>query len=61
MGERSIKERDFGKIQKDRLKELGAWSDSVRRIKDNKKAKFAIAAANNHYPGFGSATANSLE
>jgi uncharacterized protein YecE (DUF72 family) len=58
IGDRSIDEKDFGRVQKDRLKELTLWSDSVRRVKD--KAKFAIVAANNHYAGFGPATANSF-
>jgi uncharacterized protein YecE (DUF72 family) len=58
IGDRSIDERDFGKIQKDRTKELKMWSDSVDRAKD--KAKLAIVAANNHYAGFGPATANSF-
>jgi hypothetical protein len=43
---------------KDRTKELKIWSDSVDKVKD--KAKFAIVAANNHYAGFGPATANSF-
>jgi uncharacterized protein YecE (DUF72 family) len=58
IGDRSIDEKDFGRVQKDRLKELRLWSDSVHRVKD--KAKFAIVAANNHYAGFGPATANSF-
>lgn len=58
IGDRSIDEKDFGKIQKDRLKELQRWSEEVKRVKD--KAKFAIVAANNHYAGFGPATANSF-
>ena len=57
IGDRSIDEKNFGRVQKDRLKELRLWSDSVRRVKD--KAKLAIVAANNHYAGFGPATANS--
>lgn len=47
-----------GRVQKDRLKELRLWSHSVQRAKE--KAKFAIVAANNHYAGFGPATANSF-
>jgi uncharacterized protein YecE (DUF72 family) len=58
IGDRSIDERDFGKIQKDRIKELKMWSDSIGRFKD--KAKLAIVAANNHYAGFGPGTANSF-
>jgi uncharacterized protein YecE (DUF72 family) len=58
IGDRSIDEKDFGKVQKDRLKELKRWSDEVNRLKDD--IKFAIIAANNHYAGFGPATANSF-
>ena len=58
IGDRSIDERNFGKIQKDRTKELKMWSDSIDRVKD--KAELAIVAANNHYAGFGPATANSF-
>jgi uncharacterized protein YecE (DUF72 family) len=58
IGDRSIDEKDFGKIQINRLRELKRWSDSVRRVRD--KAKFVVAAANNHYAGFGPASANSF-
>jgi uncharacterized protein YecE (DUF72 family) len=58
IGDRSIDEKDFGRIQKDRQEELQRWSNEVRRLKD--KAKFVIVAANNHYAGFGPATANSF-
>jgi len=34
------------------------WSHNVGRVKD--KAKLAIVAVNNHYAGFGPATANSF-
>jgi uncharacterized protein YecE (DUF72 family) len=60
IGDRSIDIKDFGKIQKNRIRELRVWSDVVRRVKDNNKPKFAAAAANNHYAGFGPATANSF-
>jgi uncharacterized protein YecE (DUF72 family) len=58
IGDRSIDIKDFGKIDKNQLRELRVWSDSTRRIKD--KAKFVVVAANNHYAGFGPATANSF-
>ena len=58
IGDRSIDEKDFGRIQKDRLKELRLWSQSVQRVKNG--SKYAIVAANNHYAGFGPATANSF-
>jgi hypothetical protein len=58
IGDRSIDEKDFGRLQKDRIKELSLWSHSVQGVKN--KAKYAIVAANNHYAGFGPATANSF-
>jgi uncharacterized protein YecE (DUF72 family) len=58
IGDRSIDEKDFGRLQKDRIKELRLWSHSVQGVKN--KAKYAIVAANNHYAGFGPATANSF-
>jgi uncharacterized protein YecE (DUF72 family) len=58
IGDRSIDEKNFGRVQKDRYRELQRWSEEVNRLKD--KAKFAVAAANNHYAGFGPATANSF-
>jgi uncharacterized protein YecE (DUF72 family) len=58
IGDRSIDEKEFGRIQKNRLKELQRWSENVNKLKN--KTKFAIVAANNHYAGFGPATANSF-
>jgi uncharacterized protein YecE (DUF72 family) len=56
IGDRSIDEKDFGRIQKDRAAEMARWAKALRAATD--KAKFAIVAANNHYAGFGPATAN---
>jgi uncharacterized protein YecE (DUF72 family) len=58
IGDRSIEEKDFRRIQKDRLEELKKWSEEVNRLKD--RAKFVVVAANNHYAGFGPASANSF-
>jgi uncharacterized protein YecE (DUF72 family) len=58
IGDRSIEEKDFGRIQKNRLEELKRWAASTESMND--KAKFAVVAANNHYAGFGPATANSF-
>ena len=58
IGDRSINEKDFGKINKDRTKEMEIWSkileDDDRKVKD---LNMAIIAANNHYAGFGPMTA----
>ena len=57
IGDRSINEKDFGKINKDRTKEMEIWSkileDDDRKVKD---LNMAIIAANNHYAGFGPMT-----
>jgi uncharacterized protein YecE (DUF72 family) len=60
IGDRSIDEKNFGRIQKDRFKELKRWSDVLsNKMKKDNKARFAVAS-NNHYAGFGPATANSF-
>jgi uncharacterized protein YecE (DUF72 family) len=57
IGDRSIDERDFGKIQKDRAKEIQLWTDIFKDIQKNEKnVKKSIVAANNHYAGFGPLT-----
>jgi uncharacterized protein YecE (DUF72 family) len=54
IGDRSINERDFGKIKKDRTKEMQLWTNIIKVIQMNEKnVKTAIIAANNHYAGFG--------
>ena len=59
IGDRSIKEDEFGKIQKDRAHEMEYWSDKFRATQENEKSvRAGIVAANNHYAGFGAATAN---
>ncbi|MGH9877857.1 MAG: DUF72 domain-containing protein [Nitrososphaera sp.] len=56
IGDRSIDEKDSGKIQKDRQKGMEVWATEVRKVQ--KEISLAIVAANNHYAGFGPATAN---
>jgi DNA polymerase IV (DinB-like DNA polymerase) len=58
IGDRSINERDFGKLKKDRTKEMHLWANILKDIQKNEKnVKTAIIAANNHYAGFGPMTA----
>ena len=58
-GDRSIKDDEFGKIQKDREQEMKYWTTKFRTVqKDEKDVKVGIVVANNHYAGFGAATAN---
>ena len=60
IGDRSISEKDFGKIQKDRVSEMKNWADKLQEIIEEDKENFnlAIVSANNHYAGFGPMTAN---
>src|SRR6478609_11665287 len=58
IGDRSIDEKDFGKIQKDRVAEMKKWARKLNRITETEKDKvnLAIVSANNHYAGFGPET-----
>ena len=60
IGDRSISERDFGKIQKDRVSEMKNWADKLQEVIEEEKEdlNLAIVSANNHYAGFGPMTAN---
>jgi len=57
IGDRSIQEKDFGRIQIDRVLEMQKWADSIKTVEDE-PIQLAIVAANNHYAGFGPGTAN---
>ena len=63
IGDRKINEKDFGKLTKERTKEMELWSkiliDVDRKVKDD--VKMAIMSANNHYAGFGPMTAKLFE
>jgi uncharacterized protein YecE (DUF72 family) len=61
IGDRSIDERDFGKIKKDRTKEMQLWRNILKDIQKNEKnVNTSIIAANNHYAGFGPMTTKLL-
>jgi uncharacterized protein YecE (DUF72 family) len=47
IGDRSIHEKDFGRIQIDRVSEMEKWAEKVKAIQDE-RIKLAIIAANNH-------------
>jgi uncharacterized protein YecE (DUF72 family) len=57
IGDRSIQEKDFGRIQIDRVLEMQKWADNIKDVQDE-RINLAIVAANNHYAGFGPGTAN---
>ena len=47
IGDRSIHEKDFGRIQIDRVLEMQKWADNIKNIQDE-RVNLAIIAANNH-------------
>jgi uncharacterized protein YecE (DUF72 family) len=64
IGDRTIDEKDFGKIQKDRVLEMKRWANKIKNVENKKErgrreeVNLAMIAANNHYAGFGPGTAN---
>jgi uncharacterized protein YecE (DUF72 family) len=64
IGDRSIDEKDFGIIQKDRVSEMSNWADQIKNVEIGKErgrrseVRDAMIAANNHYAGFGPGTVN---
>jgi uncharacterized protein YecE (DUF72 family) len=57
IGDRSIHEKDFGRIQIDRVTEMQKWAGNIKTVEDE-RIKLAIITANNHYAGFGPGTVN---
>jgi hypothetical protein len=55
IGDRSIQEKDFGRIQIDRITEMQKWAENIKNVQE---LNLAIVAANNHYAGFGPGTVN---
>ena len=57
IGDRSIQEKDFGRVQIDRVLDMQKWVDNLKTGEDE-HIKLAIMTANNHYAGFGPGTVN---
>jgi hypothetical protein len=57
IGDRSIQEKDFGRIQIDRVLEMQKWANDIKTV-EKEGINLAIIAANNHYAGFGLGTVN---
>ena len=61
IGDRSIQERDFGRIQIDRIKEMKKVAYNFKKDSDESNlsgVRFSIVAGNNHYAGFAPGTVN---
>ncbi|EPA06101.1 DUF72 domain-containing protein [Candidatus Nitrosarchaeum limnium] len=57
IGDRSIPDKDFGKIIINRKDLIQKWSDKIKNLRN---VNSALVLANNHFEGFGPATVNSL-
>lgn len=58
IGDRSISEKDFGTIQRDRAVEMLNWANKLKEVSNDKDVNKALVAANNHYAGYGPETSN---
>jgi uncharacterized protein YecE (DUF72 family) len=57
IGDRSIPDNQFGKIRKNKSESIENWAQKLVKISD---IPLALVMANNHFEGFGPATANTL-
>ena len=57
IGDRSIPDNQFGKIRKDKSESIKNWAQKLVKISD---IPLALVMTNNHFEGFGPATANTL-
>jgi len=57
IGDRSIPDSEFGKVLKNKSELINQWAKKLQEIKD---IPLAMVMTNNHFEGFGPATANSL-
>jgi hypothetical protein len=61
IGDRSINEKDFGTIQRDKVQEMAKWADKLKEVqKHEREVIVTMVSANNHYAGFGPATSNAF-
>jgi uncharacterized protein YecE (DUF72 family) len=58
IGDRTIPEKDFGRLQKDKTAQMKSWIEKLQKVQD--ALSYTIIMANNRYEGFGPATANKL-
>ena len=63
IGDRSIDEKDFGRIQKDRVFEMNKWAHEIKKWKlkmeeVERRSESCYDCRKNHYAGFGPGTAN---
>ena len=44
IGDRSIQEKDFGRIQRDRVLEMEKWAENIKNLQDDERIRLAIIA-----------------
>lgn len=60
ISDRSIHDKDFGKIVKDRKKELKDYIKLIKEMDNDANVRDIAIAFNNHYAGFGPQSVNDL-
>lgn len=61
IGDRSIDDKDFGKIVKNRDKEMIEYIDTINKLQNDTQGQQTISIAfNNHFAGFGPESANTF-
>ena len=58
IGDRSIPDSEFGKVIIDRKEAIQKWADRIKKLEN--KVTLAMVMTNNHFEGYGPATANTL-
>lgn len=58
IGDRTIPEKEFGRLQKDRITQMKSWIERISKVQD--RISYGIVMLNNRYEGFGPASANKL-
>jgi uncharacterized protein YecE (DUF72 family) len=59
IGDRSINEKDFGTILKNRASEMLSWANRLKEVQEHEHdVEAGLVAANNHYAGYGPETSN---
>lgn len=58
IGDRTIPEKEFGRLQKDRTTQMKSWIAKMLKVQD--KISYSMILINNRYEGFSPATANKL-
>jgi hypothetical protein len=60
IGDRNIHDKDFGKIVKDRKKELKDYIKLIKEMDNDANVRDIAIAFSNHYAGFGPQSVNDL-